>query len=250
MIKLCLRLTLLYQWLSQLVYLKVNGVEVHFSWLASLSSSVVSLGNGNLVGNERRRQARRTSIPRVLRHASVNMFPTHFLRHFTPSCWFDVICVDVAILRLSPSLEARRSQFADHKSQIADRRSCSWPTYQNCFACDFILTRAKFTIHALRLSLNGLACDCDADHYIYEPMHLAVCHYLVGILLRWAWPTATATTCRGRRRVTGGSGWRPDEVQCQRVLSAICTSRNSHQTVAALQHVNRVYADETTDQIN
>lgn len=123
MIKLCLRLTLLYQWLSQLVYLKVNGVEVYFSWLASLSSSVVSLGNGNLVGNERRRQARRTSIPRVLRHASVNMFPTHFLRHFTPSCWFDVICVDVAISRLSPSLEARRSQFADHKSQIADRRS-------------------------------------------------------------------------------------------------------------------------------
>lgn len=125
MIKLCLRLTLLYQWLSQLVYLKVNGVEVYFSWLASLSShsSVASLGNGNLVGNERRRQAQRTSIPRVLRHASVNMIPTHFLRHFTPSCWFDVICVDVAISRLSPSLEARRSQFADRKSQIADRRS-------------------------------------------------------------------------------------------------------------------------------
>lgn len=91
------------------------------------------------------------------------------------------------------------SPITSRRSQIVDRRSCSWPTYQKCFAWDFILTRAKFTIHALRLSLNGF--DCDADHYIYEPMHLAVCHYLVGILLRWAWPTATATACRWRRRV-------------------------------------------------
>lgn len=202
MIKLCLRLTLLYQWLSQLVYLKVNGVEVYFSWLASLSShsSVANLGNGNLDGNERRRQAQRTSIPRVLRHASVNMIPTHFLRHFTPSCWFDVICVDVAISRLSPSLEARRSQVADRWSQIGDL-ALGRLIKTVLLAILFWHARSlRFMHYAYHLTVS-LACDCDADHYIYEPMHLAVCHYLVGILLRWAWPTATATACRGRRRV-------------------------------------------------